>query len=191
MTDNELRAIAQAEFTEFRRQTGQGRAYLSSPRLVILSDRFMRRFGGAAAIWRWTCICPALLHAPADVRQAVIAHEWGHVNAGHCLVTMGSLVLGLIYVLSTWYAPKEWGWVAFNIGLLGVICLMLFWVIHPKREFEADAIAARLVGPATMAKGIRWVVDRMRDGNSTETVVGRLAKLDADAAATGGEIASC
>ncbi len=185
MTNNELHAIAQAELTEFRRQTGQGRAYLSSPRLVVLSDRFMRRFGGAAAIWRWTCICPALLHAPTDVRQAVIAHEWGHANAGHCLATMGSLALGLIYSVSTWVAPASWGWVSFNMALLGVICWVLLWVIQPLREFEADAIAARLVGPATMAKGIRWVVDHMRDGKPTETVVGRLAKLDADTATTG------
>lgn len=180
MTNNELRAIAQAELAEFRRQTGQGRAYLSSPRLMIFSDRFMRRFGGAAAIWRWTCICPALLHAPADVRQAVIAHEWGHANAGHCLGTMGALALGLLYSLSTWIAPATWAWVAFNITLLAVICGVLLWVIQPMREFEADAIAARLVGSATMAKGIRWVVDRMRDGKQNENVVARLAKLDAE-----------
>lgn len=80
-SDGELRAIAQAEFAAFRRQTGRGRAYLSSPRLVVLPDRFMARFGGGAAIWRWTCVCPALLQAPADVRRAVIAHEWGHANA--------------------------------------------------------------------------------------------------------------
>lgn len=170
---------ARKELIEFAKRTGRGRAWLASSRLVILPHWFMRRFGGAAAIWRWTCISRELVdNAPADVRRAVIAHEWGHAYSGHCVATIGSLVLALCYAVSSTMSAGSIPWGLANIAMLAAIGTMLLWALHPKREFEADSIAVSLVGSAAMAAALRWIVDNVKDGQMPEAVANRLERLD-------------
>lgn len=175
----ELKAKAQQELESFRRQSGRGWALLSSRRLLVLPDRLMTRLGGAAAIWRWTCVSPALLRAPDEVRQAVIAHEWGHARAGHCLATMGSLFGAAAYIASSFTQPPTPLWTALNILLLAGTCGAVLWAIHPNRELEADAVAVDLIGADQMAKGLRWIADQWLDGDMNENMRKRLARLDA------------
>ena len=170
---------ARQELVEFAKRTGRGRAWLASSRLVILPHWFMKRFGGAAAIWRWTCISRELVDtAPADVRRAVIAHEWGHAYSGHCVATIGSLVLALCYGISSSIHAGSIPWGLANIGMLAAIGTMLLWALNPKREFEADAIAASLVGSAAMASALRWIVENVKGGQMPEPVVKRLERLE-------------
>lgn len=174
----ELQRIAQAEYTEIREKIPSNLAVLSSPKLLVLPDRFMAKLGGAAAIYFWLCVSPTLLKAPQEVRQAVIAHEWGHIASGHCNATIGSLVMALLYVLITLATPPGYFWPAVNLVLLGMIGAVLYWALNGLREFEADDKAADAVGAKNMAYGLRWIVDKMRAGEQTELVVERLRRLD-------------
>lgn len=174
----ELHRIAQAEYTEIREKLPSNLAVLSSPKLLILPDRFMAKLGGAAAIYFWLCISPTLLKAPKEVRQAVIAHEWGHIASGHCNATIGSLVMALLYVFITLATPPGYFWPAVNLVLLGMIGAVLYWALNGLREFEADEKAADAVGAKNMAHGLRWIVDKMRNGEQTELVQERLRRLD-------------
>lgn len=75
--------LAQAEYAELQRLRPSSLSFLASHRLVVLPDWFMRFYGGAAVLYRWTCIGNSLLDAPAEVRKAMLAHEWGHLARGH------------------------------------------------------------------------------------------------------------
>lgn len=174
----ELHRIAQAEYTEIREKIPSNLAVLSSPKLLVLPDRFMAKLGGAAAIYFWLCVSPTLLKAPQEVRQAVIAHEWGHIASGHCNATIGSLVMALLYVLITLATPPGYFWPAVNLVLLGMIGAVLYWALNGLREFEADEKAADAVGAKNMAYGLRWIVDKMRAGEQTDLVRERLRRLD-------------
>lgn len=173
-----LEATAQAEFLDFRGRTGRGWAYFSSPRLVVLPDRLMARFGGAASIWRWTCVCPKLLQAPAEVRQAILAHEWGHARSGHCLATTSAFAVALLYAYISETQPSTGPWLALNIALLLLVGSAVLWTIMPGREFEADDVAAKLLGPVQVVHGIRWIVDHLRDGVQSDAIIARLDRLD-------------
>ncbi len=173
-----LHRMAQAEYTEIREKIPSNLAVLSSPKLLVLPDRFMAKLGGAAAIYFWLCVSPTLLKAPQEVRQAVIAHEWGHIASGHCNATIGSLVMALLYVLITLATPPGYFWPAVNLVLLGMIGAVLYWALNGLREFEADDKAADAVGAKNMAYGLRWIVDKMRAGEQTELVRERLRRLD-------------
>lgn len=174
----ELHRIAQAEYTEIREKIPSNLAVLSSPKLLVLPDRFMGKLGGAAAIYFWLCVSPTLLKAPQEVRQAVIAHEWGHIASGHCNATIGALVMALLYVLNTLATPPGTFWPAVNLVLLGMIGAVLYWALNGLREFEADNVAADAVGAKNMAYGLRWIVEKMRAGEQTELVQERLRRLD-------------
>lgn len=174
----ELQRIAQAEYTEIREKVPSKLAVLSSPKLLVLPDRFMAKLGGAAAIYFWLCVSPTLLKAPQDVRQAVIAHEWGHIASGHCNATIGSLVMALLYVLITLATPPGTFWPAVNLVLLGMIGAVIYWALNGLREFEADEKAAEAVGARNMAHALRWIVNKMRDGVQTDLVQERLRRLD-------------
>lgn len=173
-----LTRIAQAEFTEIRQRSPSKKAFLSSPKLLVLPNRFMAKLGGAAAIYRWTCICPKLLEAPPDVRRGIIAHEWGHVASGHSLATMAALILVLIYATLTATMPGGYFWPLVNISLLSIITALLSWALNPKREFEADAHAAKAVGAQTVADSLRWIVEHIRAGEVNEEMIERLKRLD-------------
>jgi Zn-dependent protease with chaperone function len=179
----QLHAIAQQEYTEIREKVPSKLAVLSSPKLLVLPEKFMARMGGAAAIYFWLCVSPTLLNAPKDVRQAVIAHEWGHIASGHCNATIGSLIGALLYVLISLATPPGSFWPLVNLVLLGLMFSAIFWALHGHRELEADEKAADAVGAANMAHGLRWIVDRMRNGEQTDLVKERLRRLDARAAA--------
>lgn len=174
----ELQRIAQAEYTEIRGKVPSKLAVLSSPKLLVLPDRFMAKLGGAAAIYFWLCVSPTLLKAPQDVRRAIIAHEWGHIASGHCNATIGSLVMALLYVLITMATPPGTFWPAVNLVLLGMIGAVIYWALNGLREFEADEKAADAVGAKSMAHALRWIVIRMRGGVQTDLVQERLRKLD-------------
>lgn len=175
----ELQRVAQAEYTEIRELVPSKLAILSSPKLLVLPDRFLARHGGAAAIYFWLCLSPVLLHAPANVRKAVIAHEWGHIASGHCNATIASLVMALLYVLGTLASPPGTFWPAVNLVLLGMIGAVLYWALNREREFEADEKAAAVVGALDMAHALRWMVEKMRNGEQSELVAERLRRLDA------------
>lgn len=174
----ELQRIAQAEYTEIREKVPSKLAILSSPKLMVLPDRFMAKLGGAAAIYFWLCVSPILLEAPKDVRKAVIAHEWGHMASGHCNATIASLVMALLYVFLTLATPPGTFWPAVNLVLLGMIGAVIYWALNGLREFEADEKAADAIGARNMAHALRWIVDKMRDGEQTELVRERLRRLD-------------
>lgn len=183
----ELQRIAQAEYTEIREKVPSKLAVLSSPKLLVLPDRFMAKLGGAAAIYFWLCVSPTLLKAPQDVRKAVIAHEWGHIASGHCNATIGSLVMALLYVFLTLATPPGTFWPAVNLVLLGMIGAVLYWALNGLREFEADEKAADAVGAEGMAHALRWIVNKMRAGVQTELVQERLRRLDERAEREDGE----
>lgn len=174
----ELRAIAQREFAAIRGRVPSRLALLSGRKLLVLPDRFMTKLGGAAAIYGWVCVSPELLKAPPAVRQAIIAHEWGHIACGHCNATIAALVGALLYGVITTSTGPGFFWPAVNLANLCVIALALRWALHPKREFEADAKGAEAVGEASMAYALRWIVDRMNAGDVTESVAARLRRLD-------------
>lgn len=180
----ELRAIAQREFAAIRGRVPSRLALLSGRKLLVLPDRFMTRLGGAAAIYGWVCVSPELLKAPPAVRQAIIAHEWGHIACGHCNATLAGLVGVLIYgVISSTTGPGFF-WPAVNLAILSIITVAMLWAIHPRREFEADARGAEAVGMASMAAALRWIVDRMNGGVVTDAVAARLDKLKEPAGAS-------
>lgn len=160
---------AQIEYAELQRRRPSRLAFLASPRLVILPDRIMRLYGGAAVLYRWTCIGRGLLDAPADVRKAMLAHEWGHVSLGHSLVTTTALVALLVYLLHTAVATAL-------VALL-VVGVCFFWVTQHRRELEADDVAIALVGARRMADGLAWCVAYYAAGKPTAAVTRRLQRL--------------
>lgn len=175
----DLVATAKAEYAEFQALAPSRRAWLASPRLLVLPDWFMARFAGAGVIYRWTCICPKLLKAPGSVRRAVLAHEWGHVSQGHSLVTSAVVPLALAYIVSTLTMPGGNAlWALANIGLLCAMLACMLFMHNPRREHEADSVAVRLLGPVAMSHGLRWVRDHMRGGVESSVMKERLERLD-------------
>jgi hypothetical protein len=173
-----LRALAQADLDEVRLRIRANRAWFARTRIVVLPDRCMRRFGGAAAIYQCVCVGRALLQAPPSVRRAIIAHEWGHIAAGHCNATITSLALLVVYGAITATMPTGLFWPMVNLALLTSMAGLVLWSLHPTREFEADAIAAQAVGAETVAQALRWIVGRMRDGKFTPDQRKRLRRLE-------------
>ena len=179
--DQQVAQVAQQEFSEIQRALRTLPTRLASKRLVILPDKFMATFGGAAAIYGWICICPKLLNAPKHVRQGVIAHEWGHIASGHCLATIGALLVSLVYAANTALLRPSWMIVGLNLSLLALMAGMILWVLQGKREHEADALAAKVVGAEQLSQCLRWVRDEMRNGVESEVMKARLMRLDAAA----------
>lgn len=163
-------AAIQAEYDAIRRARPGRLAWLASPRLYVMPARFMRAFGGAAVMYRWTCIGPQVLHAPAPVRRALLAHEWGHVVRGHSLAAIASLVLLAAYIASPW--PPV------SIALLAALAAPTLWITRPARELEADDEAVALVGAAELAAAIRWAMARHEPGKRSALLAQRLARLD-------------
>lgn len=91
---------------------------------------------------------------------------------------MGSIFMANVYVLTTITQPPSWGLMVFNISLLAMIGAMLLWALQPKRELEADAVAATVVGRKGMAKGLRWIVTHVKAGQMSEAVKYRLSELE-------------
>lgn len=179
---SEKHVQAQGEFEHLRAQLPHFPTKLASAKLRVLSETFMAKRGGAAAIYGWTCISERMLQAPDEVRRAVIAHECGHIAAGHCLVSKLALAVALIYGIRTFGEPSTGMNIAINIALLVLVTGLTAWSLRDKREYEADALAAAVVGPAAMAQAIRWVIENYRQGVYDDTIKERLRRLDASAA---------
>ncbi|WP_017161546.1 M48 family metalloprotease [Xanthomonas phaseoli] len=175
------RAAAQREFDAIRHQVRSRWTWLASPRLVVLPNRVMSLYGGAAVMYRWTCISPRLLAAPADVRRAILAHEWGHVVRGHTLATTAAMALAV----SSAFLPDRGVWPLVSAVEMLAAGICLLWALHLNREFEADEVAASVVGPAAAARGLRWVLGAVRNGKVDRKTARRLARLEATQEARG------
>jgi Zn-dependent protease with chaperone function len=97
-------------------------------------------------------VSTALVDAMNDTElRAVIAHELGHLHAGHLVMTSG--FLGVMLLAKTLF------------GALGppmtIVLLLVFLAILRRNEFEfefeADAYAASLVGNRTMIDPFAWL----------------------------------
>lgn len=175
----ELHATAQAEFDSLRKRTPESKAIITGKRLVLLPERVMKRFGGAAAVYGWVCIGTSLLTAPPAIRQAVIAHEWGHVAAGHTNATLFTLPMLAAYIGINFTTRGGIFWPMVCLALLAAMALVLGWVLRPKREHEADAIAASLLGPQQLIDGLQWVSQHVHRTELTEDMNERIALLRA------------
>lgn len=175
-----LKARAQSDYERIRACRPGACAWHASPRLVVLPDRMMCRLGGAAVVYRWTCVCPALLRAPRRVRRAILAHEWGHVVRGHSLATCASLVLVAAFIVSFALTSAEAVLQPLaNLLILAVAAGMSWWALHPGREYEADDVALSIVHADELWDGLAWACLRFRDGRvpvSLEARLGRLAE---------------
>lgn len=160
---------AQSEYDDLRRRRPSRLAFLASPRLVILPDRLMRLYGGAAVLYRWTCIGRGLLEAPPEIRTAMLAHEWGHVVRGHALFTTTALIALICYLTVTTTGTA--------LCALLVIGTCLCWVTQSTRELEADDVAVELVGAGATADGLTWCVDRYARGKPANGIKARLERL--------------
>jgi Zn-dependent protease with chaperone function len=162
------------------------------PKLVVKRGRFSPWW--CPALWfalrpsAWTvlhCIVvsDALLTCPQPARLYLLAHELGHVEAMHpaqfalavlfsagglvllSLAVRGLLAIDLIYVAA----------VLFLTGC--VLSARLIWLMQTLAvEFEADAIAVRLIGCQPVMDGIRWVASASGRG-ITEDRRARLVRL--------------
>lgn len=170
------RVDAQTEYDSIRQQAPSPKALLISHRLVVLPNRVLAMHGGAAVIYGWLCVSPKLLGAPASVRNAILAHEWGHVASGHHLATIGAFSVALVYALAT-ALPQGWPWNVASTACYVTSGGLLVWAMLPTREAEADALASRLVGPAALLAALRWLRDNVHGGQSTKGADLRMARL--------------
>ena len=157
----------QAVYGEMRRATDSWRSCLNSRVLYVLPEAMMRRAGGAAVSYRWTCIGDAVLNAPPEVQRALLAHEVGHVASGHGLASIASLALLALFIASTSSA--------LSLAVLAALACVMAFLLHPSREFEADAVATRLVGAGALRAALMWSVG---DGEIDALVARRLARLE-------------
>lgn len=162
-------AQLQAEYDELQRRRPSRLALLASKRVAVLPDWALRLYGGAAVLYRWTCVSRSMLDAPADIRRALLAHEWGHIARGHYLAALAALILLLAYITS----PSRGGAL---IALLLLAPVML-WLIHPRREDEADDVAVELVGVDQYHAALTWAVQRSAKGKPGKAVLARLERL--------------
>jgi len=181
MNLTELQQAAQVEFNEIRSRVPNRLAIHASPRLVILPDRFMRKRGGAAAVYFWLCLSPQILAAPPTVRKAIIAHEWGHIAEGHANAMTIALIGLALYGLITLLSPPGLLWPTINLAILAVMAVGIAWALHRTREFEADAVAADAVGAAAVAEALRWNSATLFSGEQSDDMRERLRRLDARA----------
>ena len=133
---------------------------------------FMHRaFGAAFVFLSRIYVDRRVLDAPAEVRQYLLLHEWGHVVRRHNQVAMLSAVL-LPFV----FFPQAYIWLHRHPGPslaplagLGLLCTCLqaglsVWMMSDMRELEADAYAASIIGPGAVLDGIGWIAAWSRKG---------------------------
>ena len=126
----------------------------------------MRRAGGAAVSYRWTCIGPDVVAAPPDVRRALLAHEVGHVASGHGLAAIASIMLLGAFIASSSSA--------LSLLVLCLLAALMAYLLHPAREYEADDVATTLVGTAALRRALEWA------GAADAAVSRRLMRLGED-----------
>ncbi|MDP7035918.1 MAG: M48 family metalloprotease [Planctomycetota bacterium] len=144
---------------------------------------------GLTKRWRYVIFTSALLDALSEEELvAVLAHENGHIEAGHQKIFMGMAILFYL----TLYGPSRWlepilGEVLFSALLLAAFGLFfgvfLFGWLSRRLEREADLIAAEIVGsPLRMSLCLTRVAflaghDPDQDGWRHGSVSGRVGFL--------------
>ena len=171
-----LRQLAawQNDFDAVRRRQPLRLGGLVSRRLRVLPGwcAFMHlSFGPAFVFLSHIYVYHRILDAPAEVREYLLLHEWGHVVRRHNQVAMLSAVL-LPFV----FFPQAYVWLHWHPGAnlapiagLGLFCACVqaglsVWMMSDMREVEADAFAASIIGPAAVLNGIGWVATWSRQG---------------------------
>lgn len=129
---------------------------LIAPRLIVRASAIADRSGGALAIGLLIFADSRLASAPIDVRQAVLAHELGHIRLGHTAAMSAAFLAAVLYAASTLVNPPTALWVTVNCTLLAVVAASALWATRPAREFEADQYAAGIVGKPAVARALRW-----------------------------------
>jgi Zn-dependent protease with chaperone function len=129
-----------------------------APRLIVLTRNGTDRSGGAIAIGTLIVADARLTSAPVDVRQAVLAHELGHIRLGHTAAMSAAFVAAALYATSTVLNPPTPLWVLVNCALLCALGAFALWATRPAREFEADRYAAMIVGRESVARALRWSI---------------------------------
>lgn len=167
-------AAWQSDFDAIRRHQPLCRGGLVSRRLRVLpawGDFMHRSFGPAFVFLNHIYVDHRILDAPAEVREYLLLHEWGHVVRRHNQVAMLSALL-LPFV----FFPQAYVWLHWRPGVelapiaaLGLICTCVqaglnVWMMSDMRELEADAFAASIIGPAAVINGIGWVATWSRRG---------------------------
>lgn len=163
---------------------------IRKPSLVVKRGRFApvwlpSAWGSKPAAWAWfntIVVADGALRHPAEVRRYLLAHELGHVAKGHSqrqaialsLVLLCS-VPGVFGILPATHLPLLvkilWAGVFFGAALyfswLTLTCLP---------EYEADAVAARLIGQGQVIYGILEMA-RLSGEGLTSKRRNRLRKL--------------
>ncbi len=147
---------------------------LVSPRLRVLPawGEFMHRaFGAAFVLLSRIYVDRRVLDAPAEVREYLLLHEWGHVVRRHNQVAMVSaLVLPFVFFPQAFVLMhRNPGPELAPIAALGLACTCLqaglsVWMMSDMRELEADAYAASVIGPSGVLYGIGWVAQWSHQG---------------------------
>jgi hypothetical protein len=149
---------------------------LVSRRLRVLPPwgKFTHKaFGPAYVLLSHIYVDRRVLDAPAEVREYLLLHEWGHVVRRHNQIAMlSALLLPFVFFPQAYvfmhHHPSRDDLLA-PIAALGLACMCLqaalsFWMMSDRRELEADAYAASVIGPAAVLTGIGWVAHWSHQG---------------------------
>lgn len=138
-------------------------------RPIVLPASFARRlplFGGAVLL-SFIVVDPRVLYAPQSVLDYLAAHEWGHVERGDVALTYLALIA---YAgLDVAYSDRPGTLAALVMALCVAVLGWFLWrMLSSRREHDADAFAARVVGAEAAAAALDWLVDWRGEGWSTE-----------------------
>lgn len=134
--------------------------WLIRRRVVIIPTpiaRLLPRFAAGVCL-SVVFVDPRLEGAPSPVIRFIMAHEWGHVDRGHIPCAFVALAAALSRVALA-SSPQSLGTQIAELLILLVTGLMLFGKSVMRRELEADAFAAGVVGRAQAADSLAWLVE--------------------------------
>src|SRR6266511_410257 len=120
------------------------RARVVKPRLFVISDGFPRALSaGRGAMSSALAVSTGLLGLPAPAEiEGVVAHEIAHIRHRDVLVQTTAVVLAASLV----ELSRVGGWLSrallYVLGPVAASCVHL--LLSPRREFEADRLAAQL-----------------------------------------------
>ncbi len=134
--------------------------WLIRRRVVIVPRpiaRLLPRFAAGVCL-SIVFIDPRLAGAPPPAIRYLMAHEWGHVDRGHIPCAFVALAAALSRVALA-SSPQSLGTNIAELLILLVTGLLLFGKSVIRRELEADAFAAGIVGRAQAADSLAWLVE--------------------------------
>ncbi len=114
------------------------------------------KFAGAVFL-SFVFVDPRLRAAPSGVVDYLMAHEWGHVDRGH----IPCAFIALLAMMAQWLVsvePRSTAMSALVLLSWLVIIVALFGKSVMRREREADAFAAKVVGSIPAADSLAWLV---------------------------------